>query len=183
LRCLHSTGGQTCINDVDDVQLFGRDRTSNNRIVIVPPLSFNCNGRITNIRVRITPDGTGNNFPYIQVWRPSSSSQFYNLTGQVQIQSSIQLTYLEANISLTGNNRIQFQSGDVIGFYNPSDSGYGIRTITTPGYVFYVFERSTATSLDLRNADITPMRRQPLIQFTLGEYGDSCLHFTSMHMY
>jgi len=172
LCCLHSTGGQTCINDVDDVQLIGSDQISNNRIVIVPFLSFNCNGMITNIRVRITPDGNGDDFPYIQVWRPSSSSQLYNLTDQVQIQSShiIQLTFLVANITLTGNNTIQFQSGDVIGFYNPSDSRYAIRDITTAGYVFYVFERSTASLLDLSNANNTPMGRQPLIQFTICEF-------------
>jgi len=176
--CLHSTGGQTCINVVDDVQQIGSDQISDNRIVIVPHLNFTCNGRITNIRIRITSDGSGNNFPYIQIWRQSRapSSQLYNLVDEVQIHSSYhtQLTYLEANIPLTGNNTIQFQSGDVIGFYNPSDSRYVIRTITTPGYVFYVFEGSTATSLDLSNADITPMGRQPLIQFTLGECSDSC---------
>ena len=147
----------------------------NNRIVIVPSLNFTCNGRITNIRVRIKPDGTGDNFPYIQVWRLSPSSRLYNLVNEVQIQSShlnTQLMYLEANIPLTGNRR-QFQSGDVIGFYNPSDSRYEIRDITTPGYVFYVFEGSTATSLDLNNANATPMRRQPLIQFKFRKYGDS----------
>ena len=168
--CLHSTGGQTCIDDVD-VQQIGDDRINQGRTVIVPPLSFTCNGRITNIRVRILSDSaTGNNFPYIQVWRPSPSSQRYSLTDQVQIQSShlAQLTYLEANIPLTGNNRIQFQSGDVIGFYNPSNSGYEIRDITTPGYMFYVFTGSSATSLDLSNANITPMGRQPLIQFIYG---------------
>jgi len=171
LCCLHSTGGQTCINDVDDVRLIGSDQISNNRIVIVPLLSFTCNGRITNIRVRLSDDGTGNNFPYVQVWRPS---QVYNLVDEVQIQSShiTRLTFQEANILLTGNNRTQFQSGDVVGFYNPSDSRYTIRVITTPGYVFYVFTGSTATSLDLNNADNTPMGRQPLIQFTIGKYDD-----------
>ena len=98
------------------------------------------------------------------------------MVDEVQIQSShlnTQLTYLEANIPLTGNNRIQFQSGDVIGFYNPSDSRYEIRDKTTPGYVFYTFVGSTATSLDLSNADVTRMGRQPLIQFSLGEYVDN----------
>ena len=172
---MHPTGGQTCIDDVDDVQLIGSNQISDNRIVIVPHLSFTCNGRITNIRVRIFDDGTGDNFPYIQVWRLSPSLQLYNLVDEVQIQSShvTWLTYLGANISLTGNHRIQFQSGDVIGFYLPPDSRYEIRDITTPGYVFYVFVGSTATSLNLSNADITPMYRQPLIQFTFGEYGDS----------
>ena len=157
---------------------MGGNQISNNRITIVPHLNFTCNGRITNIRVRINGDGTGDNFPYIQVWRLSSapSTQLYNLIDEVQIQSShlsTQLKYQEANIPLTGNNRIQFQSGDVIGFYNPSDSRYEIRDIRTPGYVFYTFIGSTATSLDLSNADSTPMGRQSLIQFTLGKYVDS----------
>ena len=151
--------------------MSGNLQIINNRIVIVPRLNFTCNGRITNIRVRITPDGTGNNFPYIQVWRPSQPS-LYTRQDQVQIQSShlnTQLTYLEANIPLTGNNRIQFQSGYVIGFFNPSDSGYVIRDISTSGYVFYIFEGSTSPSLDLSNVDVTFMGRQPLIQFSLGK--------------
>ena len=160
----------------DDVQRRGSDTPlRNNRIVIVPRLNFTCNGRITNIRVRISSDGTGDNFPYVQVWRPSQPS-LYTRWDQVHIQSShlkTNLTYPEANIPLTGNNRIQFQPGDVIGFYNPSDSGYEIRDRPTSGYMFYVFTGSTATSLDLSNVNPTPMERQPLIQFTLGEYVDS----------
>ena len=173
---MHPTGGQTCIDDVDDVQRIGSNQIPQNRLVIVPHLNFTCNGRITNIRIRISRDGTGDNFPSIQVWRLSPSSQLYNLVDEVQIQSShlnTQLTYLETNIPLTGNNRIQFQSGDVIGLYNPPDSRYDIRDITTPGYVFYVFVGSTATSLDLDSADTTRSRAQPLIQFTLGEFVDS----------
>ena len=151
----------------------GNLQISNNRIVLVPRLNFTCNGRITNIRVRITSDDGGNNFPYIQVWRLLQPS-LYTRQDQVQIQDS-HITrppatqFVKANIPLTGNNRIQFQSGDIIGFYNPSDSCYEIRDITTPGYVFYVFIGSTATSLDLNNADTTSSGRQPLIQFTLGK--------------
>jgi len=175
LCCLHSTGGQTCINDVDDVQRSGSDQTSNNRIVIVPPLSFTCNGRITNIRIRLEDRGTQTNFPCIQVWRQSSTSLSYNLVEKVQIQSNhlnTVSTYQEAIISLTDNNRIQFLSGDVIGFYNPPDSGYVIRDKTTMGYKFYVFIGSNASSLNL-STGITRTDRQPLIQFTLGECGNN----------
>jgi len=172
--CLHSIGGQTCTNDVDNIQQIGSDQISNNRIVIVPSLSFTCNGKITDIKIRISLDGTGNKFPFIQIWRPSPSSQLYSLVDEVQIQSShlTQLTYLEANIPLTGNNRMHFQSGDVIGFYNPSDSRYVIRDIATPEYVFYVFVGSTAISLDLSNANFISTRRKPLIQFKICQQGE-----------
>ena len=178
----HSIAGQTCIDVVDNVQQTPDSQIIANRTVIVPRLNFTCNGRITNIRVRIDSateipnyDNTGTNFPYIQVWRQSPTSQLnYSLVNQVQIQSNhlnTQLTYLEAIIPLTGNNRIQFLSGDVIGFYNPPDSGYVTRDIQTPGYVFYVFIGSNASSFNL-STGIMSDRRQPLIQFTLGEYGD-----------
>ncbi|XP_065904629.1 uncharacterized protein [Dysidea avara] len=162
-------GGQTCIDDVDNVQQTEDNFISPNRTVIVPRLNFTCNGRISNIRVRISTFSTRTNFPYIQVWRQSPTSQLYSLVDQVQIQSghlNTQLAYLEANISLTGSNKIQFLSGDVIGFYNPSDSRYVIEDIQTDGYVYYVFEGSNASSVDLNNG-IMSSRRQPLIQFTL----------------
>ena len=178
---IHSTGGQTCTDNVDVQQAYN-DLISPDRTVIVPRLNFTCNGRITNIRVGINDTTgilsviTGTNLPYIQVWRQSPTSQLnYSLVDQVQIQSdhlNTQLTYLEANIPLTGNNTIQFLSGDVIGFYNPPDSGYVTRDIQTPGYVLYVFVGSNASSFNL-STGIMSDRRQPLIQFTLGEYGDS----------
>ena len=178
---VHSTGGQTCTDDVNVQQAYN-NVISPNRTVIFPRLNFTCNGRITNIGVGINDTtgilsvNNGTNFPYIQVWRQSPTSQLnYSLVDQVQIQSdhlNTQLTYLEANISLTGNNTIQFLSGDVIGFYAPSDSGYIIRDIQTPGYVMYVFIGSNASSFNL-STGIMSDRRQPLIQFTLGEYGDS----------
>ena len=152
----HSIAGLTCIDIVDNVQQTPNSQIMADRTVIVPRLNFTCNGRITNIRVRIDnatelfPDNAGTNFPYIQVWRQSPTSQLnYSLVNKVQIQSdhlNTQLTYLEAIIQLTGNNRIQFLSGDVIGFYHPPDSGYVTRDIQTPGYVFYVFIGSNASS-------------------------------------
>ena len=168
----HSEGGQTCINDVDNVQQSRDNFISPDRTVIVPRLTFTCNGRITNIRVRISTRDTGTNFPYIQVWRQLPTPHLYSLVDGVQIQSSHlnnQSANLEANISLTGNNRIQFLSGDVIGFYNPPDTGYVLEDIRTDEYVYNVFVGSSASSQNLNNA-IMSNRRQPLIQFTLGEY-------------
>jgi len=183
LLIFHSIAGQTCIDDVDNVQQVGDNFISPYRTIIVPRLNFPCNGKIINIRVGInhTSDSTlttaitGTNFPYIQVWRWSSNSQLYSLVNEVHIQSnhlSTQLTYLEANISLTDDNRIQFLSGDVIGFYNPLDTGYVIRDIATTGYVYYVFRGPNASSLDI-STGVASQRRQPLIQFSLGEYGGS----------
>ena len=112
------------------------------------------------------------------MWRPlSTNSTVYNKTGEVQLRSDDQVTGSRnnrvANIILTGNNTIEFQSGDVVGYYHPPQSRYQVRTIRTDGYVQYQFNESPApTSVDLNNADSDDIdnERQPLIQFTIGKY-------------
>ena len=165
--------GQTCTDSVN-VHQIGEDRLSTSGgVAIVPRLNFTCNGRILNIRVRVLPITSANILPYIQIWRPSSSVT-YDRVGQVQIQTT-QLTrpppedWLEANIPLTGSNRLQFQSGDVIGFYHPSDFSHEIRTTRTDGYVLRQFVGRYASSLALGDANNTLDNRQPLIQFEIGK--------------
>ena len=51
-------------------------------------------------------------------------------------------TYRTAHIILTGNNTIEVQSGDVIGYYHPSDACYRVGTIQTNGYILYQFSGS-----------------------------------------
>ena len=80
-------------------------------------------------------------------------------------------TFRTANIILTGNNTIEFQSGDVVGYYHPLQSRYRVRTIQTDGYIQYQFTESPAPiSVDLKNANSNDNGRQLLIQFTIGKY-------------
>ena len=67
-------------------------------------------------------------FPSVQLWRAVSvGSTMYNKIDVVQLQSDDQVTlgrgneFGEANITLpiTGNNTIEVQSGDVVGYYHP----------------------------------------------------------------
>ena len=118
-----------------------------------------------------------NNFPSFQVWRPSQpGSMIYNRTGEVQLQSDDQVTtgsngFLEMNIILTGDDRIEFQSGDVVGYYHPNSSRYQVRNLQTDGYVLYRFDVSpTPTSVGLSEANFVSQLRQPLIQFAVGMY-------------
>ena len=171
--------GQTCTDSVD-IQLDGNDQIGTDRIAIVPRLNFTCNGRITNIRAKMSR--TQSRFlwglPYYQIWRPmSQASVIYNRIHAVQLQFfQMQITILSdsrasINIALADDERIEVQSGDVIGFYHPSDSRYQVRTIRTDGYMQYEFDgSSTLTSINLNtvsNGDVTD-QRQPLIQFTIG---------------
>ena len=109
------------------------------------------------------------------MWRPSTvGTTTYNKVGEVQLsddQVTIGSSNLEeANIILTGNNTIEFQSGDVVGYYQPLDSRYQMIHIQTNGYRLYQFDVSSApSSLNLSNAD-DDANYQQLIQFNIGEY-------------
>ena len=131
---------------------------------------------------RILRHSAGTNvFPYLQIWRPSSSSSvIYNKVGEVLVeQSQLQdvvgngdfglRAYRRADITLTGDDRILVQSGDVVGFYHQSNSRNQVRTssLAVQGYVLYLFAGSNVGTLNLNEATVYN-GRQPLIQFALG---------------
>ncbi|XP_065899226.1 uncharacterized protein [Dysidea avara] len=171
------SGEQTCTDsNVEVLQVGSENDIPRDHVAIIPNLGITCNGRITNITVRLQFVGETNDYPYIQVWRQTSSVPMtYNKIGEVQIQQAhVQTIRISregrrvAFITLTGNNRMSVQSGDVIGFYVPSKSRFLIKTIPTNGYVLYLFTGSATTaSLNLNNAISNTNERQPLIQFTL----------------
>jgi len=164
-----------------------------NRFGIVPHLHFHCNARITRIRVRLLPDENRHDYPYIQIWRPTSKdSTTYTKIAQVQVTKShiTRLTYVEANIPFTGNNRILVEAGDVIGYYHPLEVGYKVRTIQTSGFVLYMFinfDGFTATSVDLNYKNYRLTQQQPLIQFAIGKereiacYSWKCYHHNELY--
>ena len=165
-------GGQFCTDSVN-IQ-SGQNQIGHNRLAIIPRLNFTCDGRITGIRARVRFEGGRKNYPIFQVLRPvSDGSKVYTKIGEVQLQSDDQVTgsgdYRTANIILTGNNTIEFQSGDVVGYYHPSDARYRVRTIQTDGYILYQFNELSPTSVNLNDANRNDNERQPLIQFTIGK--------------
>ena len=164
-------GGQFCTDSVD-VQQDGDNQIGRDKLAIILRLNFTCNGRITSIRARVRLHDNRNDYLFFQVWRASSiNSTLYNKISEVQLQSDDQVTgsgeYQTANIILTGNNSIEVQSGDVVGYYHPPDARYQVRTIQTDGYILYRFDGSPE-AVDLSNNNDSKNNRQPLIQFTIG---------------
>ena len=170
-------GGQFCTDSID-VQQDGDNQIGRDRLAIIPRLNFTCNGRITSIRAKVRLVNRRSDYPFFQVWRATSiNSTMYNKIGEVQLQSDNQVTgsgnYRTANIILTGNNTIEVQSGDVVGYYHPYEIRYHVRTIQTGGYRLYQFNESSK-SVNL-SIDRSRDERQPLIQFTIG---NECQYYT-----
>ena len=168
-------GGQEC-TDFDDISQRGDEISDYNRTAIIPRLNFTCSGRITSITARMWFEGGNSNYPFFQVWQSVSvGSTIYSKVGEVQLQSEDQFTLASwrtqiATIILTaGDNAIEVQSGDVVGYYHPPDARFSVITRETDGYTLYQLSGSSE-SIDLNSDVENDDRQQPVIQFTIGKY-------------
>ena len=103
------------------------------QLCVVPDVSFSCSGKITGLllgatRRAIMDNGTRALYPEIQIWRQNSAIlNFTRLASQ-----EIKLT--EGDFSPDGvlqynlTTPISFQSGDVLGVYQPKES-YSVVTV------------------------------------------------------
>ena len=146
--------------------------------MIVPNARFNCNGRITNVAVSMT-GWIGSNIPLLQIWHPTSlNSTNYTIIGEVQLPGGSVIGnrftgYYYVDMSLNSNSQIEFQSGDVIGYHQPSSLQRFVRSIRTSGYTSYSNNTgSPLTSIDINNVDNIETDRQPLIEITFGKISD-----------
>ena len=143
--------------------------------VIVPLSSFSCSGRVTRhiislVRLRIENFGF---LPGIQQFRPSSAG-IYGAIYQYSLQS-VDITdmgdYHLANVTFTGNLRIEFQPGDVIGYYLPSTLLYAIWNVEASGYTTYSISSNNPVGLvSINNATSIVSNRRPLLQAIFGKF-------------
>ena len=74
-------------------------------------------------------------------------------------------------MSCTGNERIEFQSGDVIGYYHASEVQYRLWSTDTTGYTAYQYDSNSpldTVNINDNNVDVID-NRQPLIQVMFGK--------------
>ena len=143
--------------------------------MIVPQTYFSCNGRINGFIVSLSLDDNDDvQYPHIQVWR-NVDPGLYNLVGQYHLQESDisrKQDYYLANVTLNGVNRIEFQSGDVIGYHHPSEPRYRVWNIeNTRGYSIYIIDtRYPLSTLNIRGTSHLNVRqdRRPMIQVIYG---------------
>ena len=168
-------GGQTCISNPNADQR-GQMSINSGRQVIVPNSTFNCNGRITNIIVSMNTVSSGTDFSVFEVWHPTLPSGTYHKIGEVELPLGDRMggqgqnNFDYAILSLNSSTQIEFQSGDVIGYYQPSDTQRLIWSIQTSGYISYSNNViSPSTSIDINNVDNVDTNHQPLIEISFGK--------------
>ena len=177
LLTIANTDGQRCVDAVN-VRQSGDESSPSNRQVIIPQSSFSCNGRITGYLISLETAGSSNNFPIIQIWHPTSPTEYTRVVTECPLtDNDISMMmddmgniYYLGNVSCTGNNRIEFESGDISGYHQSDPLCYRVWSIATLGYTAYHRDVSTPlTAFNINNADGTTDNRQPLIQVMYGK--------------
>ena len=111
-------------------------------------------------------------FPSIQVWRPLNSKSLYTRVGQYTICVSdikIDGNLTLAEVSLTANKSISFQSHDIIGYYVPANSPYSILNIRIMEGISYSINTNTTLEQFAVNESVTGSSMLPIIQVTFGK--------------
>ena len=167
--------GQSGCVDVVDIQQQGTNASSTSGLVIVPKYNFSCNGRITGYLIRLDVNVVDlEEYPAIQIWHPiSKNSTIYNKVGATCTLTADDIithitengSYHLGNVSCTGDNKTEFQSGDVIGYYQSNSS---LLNIETEGYTSYIIKNSSLTSINISRVDHM-FKSRPLIQVMYGK--------------
>ena len=147
--------------------------------MIVPRSSFSCNGRVTGFLISLESDSSSGSYPSVQVWHPISSTEYTRVDTECELtDSDISMMrdgngndYYLGNVSCTGNNRIEFQSGDVIGYHHGSSVLYRLWSIDTNGYTTYHHDTSSPlNTFNINDNDVSSTdNSQPLIEVMYGK--------------
>jgi len=168
-----------CFNNVL-VQKRGYFSIIHPSLSVIPRANFTCNGRITGVIVSMKRLDNGTNDPYLQVWhRRTLDSDVFDKVGEVQLVESEVVeevdnnnnTYWLVNITLSNDDRIEFEAGDVVGLYHPPDSHFEVWTVQTEGYITYGNKTNiSVNTINLGVIDGTFMNTHPLVKLTIGKY-------------
>ena len=174
--CKYCIGGLDCIDTVN-VRQSGTSFESTTIQVIVPRIEFSCNGRITGYLISLESVSDSGGYPSVQVWHPTSSTVYTRVDTECALTAndiSNMGDYYLGDVSCNGNNRIEFQSGDVIGYHQGDEMRYRLWSIETMGYTSYYHDESNPlTTFNINNVDGTIENRQPLIQVIYGKMNNN----------
>ena len=166
--------GQNCINN-SNIDRRGDEVTPDSIQIIMPSLNFSCSGRISGVAASMSALSPSGSLPVFQVWHPlSPGSSAYSIVGQVQFENETRVSdYFISNVSLTSlrSSQIAFQSGDVIGYYQPSNALYGIWWIRDiSDTVYFRFVSNTDIVINMSSVNYMIETGRPLISVMIGEY-------------
>ena len=146
--------------------------------MIVPSSNFSCNGRVTGYLISLeSANNSSGGYPSVQVWHPTSSTEYTRVNTECALtENDVSMMrdeddhYYLGNVSCTGNNRIEFQSGDVIGYHQGSPVRYRLWTAQYIGYTSYYLIANSPLNMFIISNDV-PMHNDviPMIELMYGK--------------
>ena len=145
--------------------------------MILPNTTFLCNGTITGYTISLNRFGNGNLYPTIQLWRPTSTTTYDRISLYQLVSGNIPSInngdYYLANVFLTGDDRVEFQSGDIIGYtlQQHGNNYYTVWNIHRDEYISYTttFDGSNIPETFAITDNTKSYHLQPLIKVIFGE--------------
>ena len=141
----------------------------NNRQAIIPEINFTCNGTIRTLIIGGQWRNGQNNYIDLQIWR-SSGSGLYN-----RVQSNV-ITVATSNPT-TGlglydlPTNLSFQAGDILGFYQPSNSRFRLQLAVRLDPLQTVYWRNSNPYTEFATTTSSSSRMQNvLVSVETGKY-------------
>ena len=96
---------------------------------IVTGMSFNCSGSLTGLLlgVDVRPGGGRDQYPEVQIWRRAGTISNYNRRGTQDITLAAGDFSPDGVLQYNLNPALSFQSGDVLGVWQPSTGSSVVR--------------------------------------------------------
>ena len=152
-----------------------------NAQMAVPESNFSCNGRVTGYLISLMMVNVSGSYPTVQVWHATNPPVYTRADTECLLTATdisimtddMGNDYYLGNVSCTGSNRIEFQSGDIIGYHQGSPLSYEVwSSDNSIGYTTVVnFDEPTPpATFNLANREHEYGGRiRPLIQIIYGK--------------
>ena len=169
---------QSCVVDRVNFRQWGTNQSSIDMYVIVPRSRFSCNGRITGYMASLywnydEEDIEACSKPRILIWHPLNRDHtMYSVRNATRLRNNLIKElgdYYFAKESFTGTDRIEIQSGDVIGYQQRLTLCYTVWSNEVDGYTSYDASSITDDTININDSSATAYSNlQPLIQVDFG---------------
>ena len=142
------------------------------RQAVIPEINFICSGSVQTLMFG-TSLRTGDSYtqyPEFQIWRPlEGEDNVYQLVGQISVEEQQQVS--GQMYQLQGDSLLQFEAGDILGFYQPDndDSRSQLRlAIRMPQPVQTVYRRNSNSNNNFNISTINGWDRNLLVSVITG---------------
>ena len=143
-----------------------------NRQVVVPEINFTCSGSVQTLifGTSLRTDGSYTQYPEFQIWRPLQGEiSIYQFVDQISVEEQQQVS--GQMHQLQGESLLQFEAGDILGFYQPAnaDSRLQLRlAVRMPRPVQTVYRRNGNSNNNFDISTVNGRERSLLVSVITG---------------